>query len=93
MPVHAKKIIMQSANGREKKTITDKLLTVLISLITSLIAGCFAFLWNLNNSVTRLQEDSLQNKNSIDELNIKMNNIQLDIRECREKIIRIESKK
>lgn len=83
-------LIEMQHNGT-KKGLNEKVITFVLSLATSLIAGCFIFLWNVNASLIRLQERELERDKAIDDLNIKINNIQLDIRELRDKVIRIES--
>lgn len=76
-----------------KKTLNDKFHTFLLSVATGGVVGCFGFLWNLNNTVTRLQEHDVENTKSREEWANKTNNIQLDIRDIRERLIHIESKK
>lgn len=89
----ATKSIINEMTERRKNTINEKVIAVGLSLLTTLIAGCFAFLWNLNAAITRIQDQQMQNAKAIDEINLKINNIQLDVRDLRERIIMIESKK
>lgn len=76
-----------------KKTfMEDNVHTFLLSIATAGVIGCFGFLWNLNNAITRLQEHDTENIKAKEEQSIKMNSIQLDIRDIRERVIKIESK-
>lgn len=74
------------------KVINDKLFTALLSVTTTGIIGCFGFLWKVNIALTRLEEHDTENVRSRDETMIKTNNIQLDLRDVRERLIRLETK-
>jgi len=69
----------------------DKIKTFLLSIVTAGAIGCFAFLWKINSTMAILQEHDTENIRIREEWGIKTNNIQLDIRDIRERVIRIES--
>lgn len=70
----------------------ERINTFLLSVVTAGVIGCFGFLWNMNNSITRLQEHDVENNQAKEEMVIKINNMQLDIRDIRERLIRVEAK-
>ncbi len=74
------------------KVINDKLFTALLSIATSGIIGCFAFLWQVNGALARLEERDTENIRAREEVMIKTNNIQLDLRDVRERLITLETK-
>jgi hypothetical protein len=84
-----KPLHMYSTNGADRKS---TLQPFLLSIMTTGVIGCFGFLWSLNNTITRLQDHDAEVNKLIDEISVKINNIQLDIREVRERLVRIESK-
>ena len=61
-----------------------------ISSVVSIGAG--TFLWNLNKNVAIMQEQTGYGKQQIDRLQSTINNMQLDMREIRDKVIRLETK-
>lgn len=67
--------------------------TVLASITASGMIGCFIFLWNLNGTIARMQERDIERAKGMDDINGKINTIQLDVRELRDKTIRIEALK
>jgi hypothetical protein len=75
-----------------KRSIEEKLHTFLLSVLTAATIGCFGFMWSLNSTIARLQEHDTETIKSRAETSTKINNIQLDIRDIRERLIRIESK-
>lgn len=82
----------QSENGfPTKSTLEEKLHTLLLSVLTAGVIGCFGFLWNMNKIITVLQEHDTDNIRSRAEQSIRTNNIQLDIRDIRERVIKIEA--
>lgn len=85
----------QSENNTiDKKPIMDERLhTFLLSLATAGVIGCFGFLWNMNNSITRLQDHDTDNMKIREEQVIRINTMQLDIRDIRERVIRMEAQK
>lgn len=85
----------QSENNTidKKPIMDDKLHTFLLSLATAGVIGCFGFLWNMNNSITRLQDHDNDNIRLREEQTIRINNMQLDIRDIRERVIRMEAQK
>lgn len=74
------------------KGITEKVQTALLSIATTGIFGCCAFLWSVNAALVKLQERDTENVRVREELNTRMNNVQLDIRDIRDRLIRVESK-
>lgn len=80
-------------NSIRKKGMEDKLHTFLLSLATAGVIGCFGFLWSLNNAITRLQDHDTDNIKLREEQTIRINAIQLDIRDIRERVIKIEAQK
>lgn len=83
---------VQSSNGNSMKN-ESPWQTVLASITASGAVGCFLFLWNLNGNIARMQERDMERAKSIDDINGKINTIQLDVRELRDKTIRIEALK
>lgn len=75
-----------------KTILSDKVQTTLLSVVAASLIGCLTFLWNVNASLARLQEHDTDTIKSREEQSTKMNNVQLDIRDIRERLIRIESK-
>jgi outer membrane protein TolC len=80
-----------SANGQSKKTMNEKVQTIIASVLTAAIIGLFTFLWNLNKTLGRMEEREFNTTQSINDINNKINNIQLDVRDLRDKTIRIET--
>jgi hypothetical protein len=76
----------------KQRSLNDRIITSLLSIATAGVLGCCGFLWNLNNTVTRLQEHDTDNIKAREEWSTKTNTLQLDIRDIRERLIRIESK-
>lgn len=89
-----KSIIPMIKNGKENKLsgMYEKIITSLLSVATAGVIGCFAFLWNLNSSVSRLQDHDTDNIKAREEWATKTNAIQLNIQDIRERLIRIETK-
>lgn len=91
-PVTYVKKTQQSENGvAAKGIIEEKLPTFLLSIATAGVLGCFGFLWNMNKAITVLQEHDTDNIKARAEQTIRSNNIQLDIRDIRERVIKIEA--
>ncbi len=83
-----------SPNGTSKLSapvMPDKLVTALLSVVTAGVIGCFGFLWNLNGTLARMQERETESIRVREEMRVKVNTLQLDVRDVRERIIRIES--
>lgn len=83
---------IQSYNGKLMKK-ESPWQTVLASIAASGTIGCFIFLWNLNGTIAGMQQRDIDKAKSIDDINGKINTIQLDVRELRDKTIRIEALK
>jgi Tfp pilus assembly protein PilO len=77
---------------RATKGWDDKLHTFLLSVVTAATIGCFGFMWSLNSTIARLQEHDTETIKVRSETSTKINTMQLDIRDIRERLIRIESK-
>ena len=73
--------------------VESKLNTFLLSLATAGIIGCSAFLWNVNRQLATLEERIINNNKVNDELMIKINNLQLDVRDIRERLVKLETLK
>lgn len=80
-------------NSIEKKIMDERVHTFLLSVATAGVIGCFGFLWNMNNSITRLQEHDTDSIRIREEQTNRINNMQLDIRDIRERVIRMEAQK
>lgn len=78
-------------NGQLKKTSDLPVPTFLLSILSAALIGCFAFLWNLNATVTKQEQQYYEVSRMMDELRIKINNMQLDVRDVRERLIRLET--
>lgn len=84
---------MASANGqRSKKGWSDKLQGAILAIATSALLGNFTYLWKLNALATKLEDHDNQKTLAIDALNGKMNNLQLNVQDIKESVIRIETK-
>ncbi len=76
----------------------SKLQSVLLSLITAAIIGCFSFLWNLNSTVAKISNDNTGHQRSIDNLQTTINNQRLEavddrkeLATVKETVIRLEA--
>lgn len=88
-----KKVAM-SPNGSAKMGLpimSDKLITTLLSIVTAGVIGCVGFLWNLNSTLARMQERETEAIRVREEMRTRVNTLQLDMRDVRERVIRIES--
>jgi hypothetical protein len=66
--------------------------TWLLGISSVAAVGAFTFLWNLNKNVAIMQEQNQYWKQKVDQLQGAVNNMQLDMREVRDKVIRLEAK-
>lgn len=66
--------------------------TWLLGISSVAAVGAFTFLWNLNSNVATMKQDQTYGKQRFDQMQGTMNNMQLDIREVRDKVIRLEAK-
>lgn len=66
--------------------------TWLLGISSIAAVGAFTFLWNLNKNVAIMQEQNQYWKQKVDQLQGAVNNMQLDMREVRDKVIRLEAK-
>lgn len=66
--------------------------TWLLGISSVAAVGAFSFLWNLNKNVAIMQEQNQYWKQKVDQLQGAVNNMQLDMREVRDKVIRLEAK-
>lgn len=72
--------------------------TVLLSLITAAIIGCFSFLWNLNGTVAKMQEQNFNRTQRIDDVQQGVNELRLDMKDTKksvqdvsERLVRVEA--
>lgn len=79
-------------------TLQGKIQSVLLSIITAGIIGCFSFLWNVNTILTSIQGDTKGHQRAIDNLQTSINQLRLDAIDDRkefevvkEKVVRIEA--
>jgi hypothetical protein len=82
----------------EKSTLNSKLQSVLLSVISAGIIGCFSFLWNLNATVAKISVDNNGHQRSIDNLQSTINNQRLEaiddrkeLATVKETVIRLEA--
>jgi len=66
--------------------------TWLLGISSIAAVGAFTFLWNLNKNVAIMQEQNQYGKQKVDQLQNAVNNMQLDLRDVRDKVIRLETK-
>lgn len=93
-PVSYVKKIQHSENGAStKSSLEDKIHTFMLSVATAGVIGCFGFLWSMNKAITILQEHDTETIKSRAEQAIRTNSMQLDIRDIRERVIKIEAQK
>jgi len=71
--------------------------TVMLSLITAFIIGCFTVIYNIDKSVNKMQEQNMERTRRIDEVQNSVNDVKLDlkdtkhaIQDVRERVIRVE---
>ena len=76
-----------------KNTFQEKIQTALLSVATTGILGCGAFLFKANEKLSKMEQHGIDTDKSIDQIQNKINNIQLDLREVRDKVIRVETLK
>jgi hypothetical protein len=73
-------MVMETAPVK-KSTIghlTEKLMSALLTICTTAVIGCFAFLWKINGEFAHLQERDINKEEKISHLQSDMNNIRLD---------------
>lgn len=70
----------------------EKYLGFILSLISAMLIGCFSFLWKVNGVMVRWEERDTEKTNSINRLEQKVNNVQLDIADLKITTTRIETK-
>lgn len=66
--------------------------TWLLAITSAAAVGTFTFLWNLNANFAIMKQEIVNEKQQKDQLQNNMNNLQLDVRDIREKVIRLEVK-
>lgn len=66
--------------------------TWLLGISSVAAVGAFTFLWNLNKNVAIMQEQNMYGKRQNDQLQGAVNTMQLDMRDIRDKVIRLEEK-
>ncbi len=66
--------------------------TWLLGISSVAAVGAFTFLWNLNRNVAIMQEQNFYGKRQVDQLQGAVNTMQLDMRDIRDKVIRLEAK-
>jgi hypothetical protein len=66
--------------------------TWLLGISSVAAVGAFTFLWNLNKNVAIMQEQNQYGKQKVDQMQGAINTMQLDMREVRDKVIRLEAK-
>lgn len=79
------------ASGAQIKNADDWYHNIILSVATSAIIGCFIFLWNVNADLVKAEQQNIDTAKVLDEVRIRINNIQLDIRDIRERVIRLET--
>lgn len=65
--------------------------TWLLGISSVAAVGAFTFLWNLNKNVGIMQEQNQYGKRQVDQMQGVMNNMQLDIRDTRDEVIRLKA--
>lgn len=83
--------ITHYSNGSKMKK-ESPLTSILLSIATAGIIGCFVFLWGQNSTNAIILERDAQKTRAIDEINGKINTMQLDFREVRDKVIKMEGR-
>lgn len=82
------RLIHPSNGSSMKKTFQDRLVTALLSIATTGIISCFGFLWKVNGTQEKMLQHDIDADRRMDNIEGKINNIQLDIRE--ERAVRLE---
>lgn len=83
--------LTQSANGKSMKSILDKFLTAAISVATTGIVGCCVFIWRSNASLSQIEEHLQNIDKRMDNHELKIDNIQVNMADAKERLIRIET--
>lgn len=93
MEATAIQLNQSQVNGiRFKSKILERFYNVVLGIMSTALIGLFTFLWNLNSTLAQMKEKNISMQKSFDDVNIKLNNVQLDIRDLRDKTIRIETR-
>jgi hypothetical protein len=87
------KTFFMSENGTavERQKVQWPIREILISVASGLIVAYGAILWNINTVATRVQEQQIEDIKYREEDRTFKNQMQLDIRDVRERLIRIEN--
>lgn len=71
--------------------------TILLTVTTAFIIGCFSVMYNIDKSVTKMQEQNIDRTRRIDEVQQGMNDVKLELKDTkhavqdvRERVIRVE---
>lgn len=83
--------LTQLANGKPMKSLSDKFLTAALSLATASIVGCCVFLWRSNASLSQIEEHLQGIDKRLDHHEKKIDDIQLNMEDTKERLIRIET--
>lgn len=81
-----------ATNPVSQKTIHEKYLGFILSLLTAILIGCFSFLWKVNGVMVRWEERDMEKTNTINRLQQTVNTIQLDLADLKIATTRIETK-
>lgn len=86
-PIH----LIPTANGRRMSNISEKLITASISIATSGILFCCGFMWKTNASQARMEQHLIETDKEINDLQIKMNNVQLKVMDINGNVIELKT--
>jgi uncharacterized membrane protein len=87
--IQSKTIIMPTNGTIQGKSVD--VYAIVASIISAGVVGCFVFLWNSNTAQARSQEQMTNMLKVIEEQRNTLNQMQLDMRDVREKVIRLEN--
>lgn len=77
---------------KEQNDIYKKIQTILQSLITAALIGCFKFLWDLNATVASMKSESASRATIVNNVQQGINNLQMDMQDVRGRVIRLETR-
>lgn len=83
--------LTQSANGKPMKSISEKIQIAIISLATTGIVACCGFLWKSNASLSQIEEHLQLMDKRLDNHELKIDKIQFNVEDAKERLIRIET--
>jgi hypothetical protein len=90
--VQPKITFMASANGgHQSETKRFDWHSFALSVASAGVIGCTVFIFKMNERVVKMEEHDLEHSRGMDKIEQTMNQMQLDLRDIRDRTIRIEA--